>query len=64
MKYIASIIDSWRKQTFLNEEKAFNDIYGELSRAHKDGVLNKDETKSILYHADGLIKLLLDSMQT
>lgn len=62
VKYIASIIDPWRKQTFLNEEKAFNDIYGELSKAHKDGVLNEVETKSILYHADGLIKLILDSL--
>ncbi len=61
VKYIASIIDPWRKQTFLNEEKAFDDIYGELSKAHKDGVLNLDETRSILYHADGLIRLLLNS---
>jgi len=60
--YIASIIDNWRKQTFLNEEKAFNDIYGELSIAHKDGVLNQDETRSILYQADGLIRLLLDCL--
>lgn len=62
VKYIASIIDPWRKQTFLNEEKAFNDIYGELSKAHKDGLLNQDETKSILYQADGLIRLLLDCL--
>ena len=61
IKYIANVINSWRKQTFLDQEKAFNDIYGKLSRAHKDGKLNEDETRSILYQADGLIGLLLDS---
>lgn len=62
VKYVTSIIDPWRKQTFLDEERAFTNIYGELSKAHKDGILNQDETKSILYHADGLIRLLLDSL--
>lgn len=37
-------------------------IYGELSKAHKDGQLNIDETRGILYQADGLIGLLLDSL--
>ncbi len=61
VKYIASIIDPWRKQTFLDEESSFNGIYSELSKAHKDGVINQDETKSVLYQADGLIRLLLNS---
>jgi len=62
VNYIASIIDPWKKQTFLIEEKAFNSIYGDLSKSHKDGQLNIDETKGILYQANGLIKLLLDSL--
>jgi len=61
VKYIASTINPWRKQTFLSQEKALNDIYNNLSKAHKDGKLNEDETRSILYQADGLIGLLLDS---
>jgi hypothetical protein len=61
VKYIASIIDRWKRQTFLDEEKSFNNIYGDLSKAHKEGVLNPDETRSILYQSDGLIRLLLDS---
>lgn len=61
IRYIASVINPWRKQTFLSQEKAFNDIYNDLSKAHKDGELNPDETRSILYQADGLIGLLLDS---
>ncbi|MDD3679272.1 MAG: hypothetical protein PHX72_00195, partial [Candidatus Shapirobacteria bacterium] len=61
IKYIADAINPWRKQTFLDQEKAFNDIYGKLSKAHKDGRLNESETRSILYQADGLIRLLLDS---
>lgn len=62
VKYIESLIDPWKRQTFLNEEKAFIDIYGELSKAHKDEQLNIEETKGILYQADGLIRLLLDSL--
>lgn len=61
INYVASVINPWRKQAFLSQEKAFNDIYNELSKAHKDGELNPDETRSILYQADGLIGLLLDS---
>lgn len=61
VKYIAGTINPWRKQTFLSQEKAFNDIYNDLSKAHKDGKLNQDEMRSILYQADGLIGLLLDS---
>lgn len=61
IKYIGRVINPWQKQTFLNLEKAFSDIYNDLSKAHKDGKLNPDETRSILYQADALIKLLLDS---
>lgn len=63
INYIASIIDTSKKQIFLEEEKAFNSVYGDLSKAHKDGRLNVDETKGILYQANGLIKLLLDSLE-
>lgn len=58
--YIASLVNSWRKQTFLDEEKAFLDIYGELSRAHKHGEIDGSKTRGLLYQANGLIKLLLE----
>ncbi len=60
--YIASIMDSWKKQTFLLQEKAFLDIYQELSSAHKHGNLDVDKSKGFLYQANSLIKLLLDSV--
>ncbi len=60
--YIASQIDPWRKQTFLNEEQAFLNIYGELSKAHKHGELDVEETKGLLYQANALIRLLLNSL--
>lgn len=58
--YIATLLDSWRKDTFLKEEKAFLDVYGELSSAHKHGALDIQKTKGFLYQCDGLIKLLLE----
>lgn len=58
--YVASLMDSWRKQTFLKEEQAFLDIYNELSKAHKHGSLDTSKTKGFLYQANGLIKLLLE----
>lgn len=63
VEYIANLISPWKRQAFLNEEKAFIDIYSDLSKGHKAGKLNVEETKGILYQADGLIKLLLDSVQ-
>lgn len=62
VKYIANKIDPWKRQAFLVQEKAFIDIYNELSKAHKDGKLDIEETRGILLQADGLIKLLLDSL--
>jgi hypothetical protein len=60
IEYIASCVDSWEKSTFLKEEKAFLDIYGELSSAHKHGTLDLSKTKGFLYQANGLIKLLVE----
>src|SRR3989344_7872526 len=52
--YIASLMDSWRKATFLKEEQAFLDIYGELSSAHKHGTIDASKAKGFLYQANGL----------
>jgi len=61
--YIASLItDSARKQVFLDEEQSFLNIYGELSKAHKPGNLNAEETRGLLYQANALIRLLLNSL--
>ena len=61
--YIASqITDPARKQAFLDEERAFLNIYGELSKAHKHGELDVEETKGLLYQANALIRLLLNSL--
>jgi len=62
ISYIASQIDPWRKQTFLGEVQAFLNIYGELSKAHKHGELDVEETKGLLYQANALIRLLLNSL--
>lgn len=62
ISYIASQIDPWRKQAFLDEERAFLNIYGELSKAHKHGELDVESTKGLLYQANALIRLLLNSL--
>lgn len=62
IKYIASQIGSWRKQTFLDEEEAFLTICSELNKAHKHGELDIEKTKGSLYQANALIRLLLNSL--
>jgi hypothetical protein len=60
IEYIASLMEPWKRQTFLKEEQAFLDSYQELSKAHKHGSLDSSETRGSLYQANGLIKLLLE----
>jgi hypothetical protein len=65
IKYITSLIkDAVKKQTFLDEEQAFVKIYKKLNKAHKNGELDIEATKGILYEANGLIKLIIDSLNT
>jgi len=62
IEYIASRIDPWRKQAFLDEEQAFLTICDELSKAHKHGELDIEKAKGTLHLANGLIRLLLNSL--
>lgn len=62
IEYIASQIAPGRKQAFLDEEQAFLTICDELSKAHKHGELDIEETKGTLHLANGLIRLLLNSL--
>lgn len=63
IEYIASkITDPDRKQAFLNEKQAFENIYKALSKAHKPGSLDIQKTKGLLYQASALIRLLLESL--
>jgi len=61
LRFMASRIDPLRKNAFLKEEKALNDIYKDLSYAHKPGKLDPEKSRGFLYQANELIKLLLDS---
>jgi hypothetical protein len=64
ISYIASkITDNNKKQAFLAEEKAYNQITNVLSSAKNPGGLDKESSTGILYQADELIKLLLDSVE-
>ena len=62
IEYISSIINPWKKGVFLAEEDSFLKIYGRLSKAHTHGSLDQGETSGLLYQADALIRLLLDSL--
>lgn len=62
IEYIASLLAPWKRETLLKEKEAFLNIYKSLNKAHKHGTLNVEQTKSFLYQANGLIKLLLDSL--
>lgn len=62
IEYISSKIDPSLKQTFINQEQAYLDVYGELSKAHNPNGLDPEQTKGYLYQANALIKLLLDSI--
>lgn len=55
------IKDPWKKQTFIAERTAFINIYDSLSKAHKPGSLNIEQSKNFLYQANGLIKLILNT---
>ena len=63
--YITSIItDPWKQSAFQSQAKSFLKIYPQLSKAHKHGRLNTEQTKGFLYQANALIKIILDSLQT
>jgi hypothetical protein len=61
LSLIASKIDQLKKDIFLKEGDAFENIYGELSYAHKHGKLDSEKSRGLLYQANALIKLLLSS---
>lgn len=62
VEYTSSKIDPSLRQTFMNQEQAYLDVYGELSKAHNPNGLDPEQTKGYLYQANALIKLLLDSV--